>query len=680
MRKNKYALQFAILFLAFLAALQIGFSLFINPAIVSPAAGVAFAGLVILDISLWPAIFLAGILSFTINGFPFIPLLLLPLAYTLTSLLGAYLLRRFNFGYTLGHVRDMMAFLGTTLLISFIIPTVGYGAWYLEYAVLGTPLPIFSWMHWWVGILISLLIVALAIIRFSSKKVLQFDRPIEIWAVLTIFIIGNVFFWWTDEFRYLDTFLGYLGLFLMMWMALRLGSRVTAFGMLSLTVLALLGTIFGVHQNISDMGGMLYGIEILVISLSVIFFIIVSLGQDRRTALGHLKEQVDQLEKALKRIRMEDEAKSNFISVLAHELRNPLAPIMSSVELLQMKKTKSKEEHEAYELIQSRAKTISRLLDDLLDVGRISKQKLLLQKESVDIREIISLSVRSMASRAVKKNIQIITTLPSEPLQTIGDPIRIGQIFENLLDNAIKFTEPGGKVFMSAEKESGSARINIRDNGIGIEKPELERIFQPFLQTASENHYREGLGIGLALTKNLVEMHDGNIAAKSEGRGTGTEFTVSLPLFSLGTSSLALPAPKEEKSSQKKLKGNVENQKIGKSILIVDDNTAAADTTAKLLHRKAGFETMSVYTAAEAKEKAAQFGPDVILLDIGLPDMNGHDLAKIIREELHFTGTLIALTGYGQEEDRRSSEKSGFDYHLTKPVDTNELIKLCNKA
>jgi CheY-like chemotaxis protein len=304
-----------------------------------------------------------------------------------------------------------------------------------------------------------------------------------------------------------------------------------------------------------------------------------------------------------------------------------------------------------------------RLVDDLLDVSRITRGKLELRKELVLLASVVQQSVESSRPLAEPAGHELNVSLPSEPVYLRADPARLAQVLGNLLTNACKYTPPGGRIWLTAERQGNDVVVKVKDTGAGIPPDKLAGVFEMFAQLdRSLERSQGGLGIGLTLVKRLVEMHGGTVQAHSEGQGRGSEFVVRLPAhFEMPQASepAAEPAPK-----------------TAHRILVVDDNRDAATTLAMLL-KMAGNVTRTAHDGLEAVEAAATFRPDVVLLDIGLPKLNGYDVCRRIREQPWGKDmVLVALTGWGQEEDHRMSKEAGFNHHMVKPVDYNDLMSV----
>ena len=357
--------------------------------------------------------------------------------------------------------------------------------------------------------------------------------------------------------------------------------------------------------------------------------------------------------------------KNEFLAMLAHELRNPLAPIRNAVHVLQLTGGNAAAVKSASEMLERQIGQMVRLVDDLLDVSRISRGKIELCKERVELASVVNHAVEAARSLVECMEHELTVTLPPQPVYLNADPTRLAQVVGNLLNNACKFTNKGGRICLTVEREGKQAVIRVRDNGIGIAADHHSRIFDMFTQVdTSLERSVGGLGIGLMLVKNLVEMHDGMVEVYSAGLGQGSEFVVRLPILV----ETAKPPPEPTVSEP--------TPPTSRLILVVDDNRDSAESLAMLL-KLMGNKTHTAYDGLEAVEAAATVRPDVILLDIGLPKLNGYEACRRIREQPWGKNmVLVALTGWGQEEDRQKSREAGFDGHIVKPVDHAALTKL----
>jgi signal transduction histidine kinase len=366
-------------------------------------------------------------------------------------------------------------------------------------------------------------------------------------------------------------------------------------------------------------------------------------------------------------LRERDRRKDEFLAMLAHELRNPLAPIKNVVGLLRQHASGGRETRWSYEVIERQLAHLTRLVDDMLDVSRITRGKLELRTEPADLRDVAQAAAESVQMTVAARQLRLTVSLPPEPVRVRVDVVRMTQVVLNLLDNACKFTPTGGSIELRVEHEPGGHRVVVRDSGAGIAVDELPRVFEMFYQSNGDGiSAKGGLGIGLALVKRIVEMHDGSIEATSDGPDRGSEFVVRLPLEQAEP---AVAAPTREVDPPAK-------GARGRRILVVDDNEDSAESLAMLLRRH-GNDVRTAYDGRAAVAHAEMFRADVVLLDIGLPLLDGYQAARAIRAQPWGRDiTLVAVTGWGQDSDRRLSHEAGFDGHLVKPVDLAELMKL----
>jgi PAS domain S-box-containing protein len=376
------------------------------------------------------------------------------------------------------------------------------------------------------------------------------------------------------------------------------------------------------------------------------------------------------LAQSAEELRQADERKDAFLATLSHELRNPLAPIRTAAEILAFPKLKDEQLAWARQVIQRQTKHMALLLDDLLEVARITRGKLVLKKERVPLTSIVDSAVEAARPLLDQKHHRLILSLPAAPLFFDADPLRLSQVLSNLLGNAAKYTDPSGQIELTARVDDATLCVSVRDNGIGIPREALGQIFTMFWQAESgTGRSGGGLGIGLAFVKGLVELHGGTIEARSEGPGCGSEFFVRLPIIG-ETTTVATTVPGYEPQT-------VATE--GCRVLLADDNKDALDSLAMLL-KLAHHDVRVAHNGRAALSVAKAFRPDIALLDIGMPDLDGYGVARALRREPWAAGIrLVALTGWGQEEDKQRASDAGFDHHLTKPVDPKTLERLLSK-
>jgi PAS domain S-box-containing protein len=371
------------------------------------------------------------------------------------------------------------------------------------------------------------------------------------------------------------------------------------------------------------------------------------------------------LRQAEEALRDADRRKDEFLATLAHELRNPLAPVRYAVQALHMKGPATPELQWARDVIDRQMQQMTRLIDDLLDVSRISRGKLELKREHVELAKVVQSAVETSRPLIEQQGHHLTVTLPPAPVLLDGDVTRLAQVFANLLNNAAKYTERGGHIALTAERQGSDVVVSIKDTGIGIAADKLSGVFDMFSQVEGPlSRTQGGLGIGLSLVKRLVQMHGGSIEARSAGLGKGSELLVRLPVV-LGQSRARSPDNDDGDTPTSRLR-----------ILIVDDNRDAADSLGMML-RIMGNEISTAYDGQQAMDRAGEIRPDVVLLDIGLPKLNGYDACRHIRQQPWGKSmVLIAVTGFGQEEDKRRAEEAGFDRHMVKPVNPQALMKM----
>jgi PAS domain S-box-containing protein len=362
-------------------------------------------------------------------------------------------------------------------------------------------------------------------------------------------------------------------------------------------------------------------------------------------------------------LREADCRKDEFLAILAHELRNPLAPLRNAIQIMRLKGRDDPDVQRARDVVEHQVQQLTRLVDDLLDVSRISRGKINLQMGPVDLAAVVARAVEISRPLIDARKHSLEVSLPEQAVWVEGDSTRLAQVLSNLLNNAAKYSEEGGRIDLTVEPSGSEAVLRVRDTGVGIAADMLSHIFEMFTQVQSSvGRSQGGLGIGLTLVRSLVEMHGGSVAAHSAGPGHGSEFVVRLPLLRE-----AAPPAAAEAEQQRPCKVPARN------VLIVDKNRDAADSLAFLLHL-AGQEVRTAYDGPVALDLARARPPDVVLLDIGMPGMDGLEVARRLRRDLGLKqALLVALTGYGGEEDRRRSQEAGFNVHLVKPVDLDTL-------
>jgi signal transduction histidine kinase len=396
------------------------------------------------------------------------------------------------------------------------------------------------------------------------------------------------------------------------------------------------------------------------------------LEQANRTLQSEIAERT-RVEQALKAA---DRHKDEFLAMLAHELRNPLAPILNAVQLIRKKPLTDPQLLWSRDVIERQLGHLTRLVDDLLDVSRITRGKINLSRETVEVADLVARAVETVQPLIVERGHHLVLDVARESIRVFGDPLRLTQAVGNVLSNAAKYTENGGQISLTARQVDGIVEIRVQDTGIGIPSDMQPMIFDMFTQLNNQaaGRAQSGLGIGLALVRKLLEMHGGTVTAFSEGNGRGSEFLITLPVISNETNAANGRAAVALDSD-----AGAEAVQVRRRILVADDNSDALESLATLLEL-GGHEVFSAANGALALESAERHLPEVALLDIGMPKLDGYEVARRIRAQPWGRRiTLVALTGWGQESDRQRSGEAGFDSHLVKPLDLDKLTALLER-
>ena len=376
-----------------------------------------------------------------------------------------------------------------------------------------------------------------------------------------------------------------------------------------------------------------------------------------------IRHQLEALRQADEALRAADRRKDEFLATLAHELRNPLAPMRSALQIMERGIDSGAGREKLLSMMDRQMNVMVRLIDDLLDVARISSGKVVLQRERLDLRRVVEAAMEGAEPGILAAGHRINVTFPALPVWVLGDATRLAQVVGNLLNNATKYTPAGGHIRVDVSVEANQGTVSVVDDGVGIPAALLSQVFDMFAQVnRTLDRAQGGLGIGLSLVQRLVEMHGGRVTAASVGVDAGSRFDVSLPLIEAHRRSTEI----DPSSGTQPVRGDFR-------VLIVDDNRDAADLLTMLIASD-GYQTRTEYGGEAAVEAADEFRPRVVFCDIGMPGVNGHQVALRLRSNpAHATAVLVAVTGWGTEEDKRQSQRAGFDIHLTKPVDGKAL-------
>jgi signal transduction histidine kinase/CheY-like chemotaxis protein len=665
-------IKILILCAVYVIAARIGLSLYAVhgfATLIWPASGIAIASLILWGRDLWPGVALgAFIVNLSIGAHP-AAALGIALGNTLEAYVGVYLLQHYaDFDISFGRLRDSISYIVYAgLFAPAISATVGTTSLLLTHLLTFSDQPT-TWFAWWIGDMLGALVVGPLLLVWIKppRFIIRIRSIFEVIGVALFLITANYVIFW-QPFPLLQTFPYLYPVFIpIAWIALRFGVRGKTLAIFVTSVMATSAIIFGhgvLFEN-SIQYSLLY-FQIFIGTSAGMFLIFGSIVEERRRVAEELRIHVGKLQEAFDKIRFEDEAKKEFLALLAHELRNPLSPVVSGLEIIAQQPDLGRETKGLLSSMRGQIRTMVRLVDDLLDISRISQKKLELQKEVVDLQGIMRRSARMIEPLIKRYKHSFTLSLPEENTWFEADPVRLEQIVVNLLTNAAKYTPPEGHIACIASVDDSTLTIRVRDTGIGIASEMLERVFEPFLQVEHTRTQGAGIGVGLSLSRYLAEMHGGTLKAYSGGIGSGSEFVVTIPITihePPAHKKLARPAPSRI------------SHLVSRVILLIDDNDAAAKSLGKLLTMR-GYETHLAFTGTEGIEAFKKLHPEIVLLDVGLPDMTGYDVARALRDmgDKDARPTIIALTGYGGEEDKQRAHEAGFDHHVTKPVSIADL-------
>lgn len=690
-----YALKILVVAIIYFFTSKMGLSFYALSGFVTliwPPTGVALAVLLLYGVELWPGIALGTFAAnFLISGS--IPIAMgIAFGNTIESIVGVYVLRRFiNFDYSLEHLRDSLGFIFVALSLPIISATMGILT-LLAAGVLTSDMVGPAWITWWIGDVLGTLTVTPFLVCWLARPFFWKSmsvRALSEWVLLfSVLIALNVMVFLTPYTQIGPFSTIYLIVIPFMWAAIRTGPPGITLSVFITSVISSWAAFLG-HGTFSqpEVLTRVLSTEAFLAFITLIFLPFTSVVAEEKNVATILRHNIKRLHEALQKISSEDNAKNEFLAILAHELRNPLAPVTTSLELLNIKigELNRPDILKIVGTAESHMRTIARLLDDLLDISRISRKKFKIQKETVELQSIIHHARETVEAFYASRTIELVVSVPKELLWISADAVRVEQILNNILYNAAKYTQAGGHVKLSVthDKEHQEVVIVIKDDGIGIAPDMLKKIFEPFVQqnNSSGSRVSAGLGIGLALTKRLVELHGGSIHAQSAGLGQGSEFTVTLPAPNDIQLQMEFPLKERRRANRTPyftfIPSTIKEQ--GPLVLVVDDNKDAADGL-KMLLDHSGYKTSVAYTGKEACETARALKPKIAILDIGLPDMSGYEVARTMREELGDVVILVALTGYGQNKDKMEAKKAGFNHHMTKPISINDLKSILVEA
>jgi len=648
------AVVFLVIFLAAKFGQYIFYGWDTSPAILWPPTGIVLAVMYLWGYRFAPVIFLALFLS-TVSGplgFMWPGSILFPLAQVIGGLAGVYLLYRYDYNKHQTNVTQVLHFLTTIVVASMITPTIITFVGYVM-DTLTVPVSI-SWTRTWAGSIFSCLILFPLItswVPLTVSKIYPVHKMLELsMVVLLLGISANIIFWTQGQNDFLFLFFGILFICLF-WLCLRFSTRMVNLFIVLGTVFGLAGLFIFPDPNVA-FATRLFIAELFFLIVIPVFYTFSAVVQDSAKTLSDLAQTKNVIEK-------ENTTKNEFIAVLAHELRNPLAPLKTTLEILELENM-STDIKSHVQNAHRQVHTMQRLLDDLLDITRISQGKFELKITPVNLCTTLAHCVESTKDICQKRQHRVIMDkVCDDSIWLDVDPVRFEQVIVNIINNAAKYTNIGGEIHIRHFVRGSQAILEIQDTGIGISSENIHSIFNSFWQVKKIVPLSSsGIGVGLSLTKQIVEMHGGTITATSDGIDKGSTFILSLPL-STSTTSVLTPL-KIRTTPLQSLR-----------ILVADDNVAAAKALCTLLALKSHI-VESVYCGAEVLTATTDFKPDCVILDIGLPDFNGYVVAQKLRER-GYQNKIIALTGYGQKEDIEKALNNGFDLFIIKPVGLKQL-------
>jgi signal transduction histidine kinase/CheY-like chemotaxis protein len=672
---------------AYVLVARLGLALaFAAPAVsvIWPASGLALAALTLRGRRYWPAIAVGSLIANLTSGIPVAAAIGIAGGNTLAALAGAALLVRLGFDPALKRLHDIAAlFLFASALSPIIAATAGVASLDLTRV---EPWSRYEelWSLWWFGDVLGDVIVAPFLFAWSDqiRRGLRLERLSEgaLLAAALALLSAAVFVKPGTSLAIYPVY--YLIFPAAIWCSLRLGQHATATLAFGAGAACTVGTLMGRGPfvgrliNASLLNGALFMAVVSVTGLVLGAVMAERNRAERRrgadfTRLLRSEERLAQANDALTRqarqLAEADRRKDEFLAVLGHELRNPLAPLQHGLELT--RRTSDPQTLSKVRAVMERQlRHMVRLVDDLLDVSRIRSGKIVLAIQRLELATAVHSAVELAAPVIDAREHRLTVALPTEPVWLDADPTRLPQLLANLLNNAAKYTPDAGRIELSAERAGSEVIVRVRDNGIGMSATELASVFELFAQARGAEHaVQGGLGVGLSLAKSLAELHGGGLTAYSAGVGRGSEFVVRLP-------AARGPDPAAERAAVRHPAAAAHAAAGGmRRVLVVDDNIDAAESLALLLQQD-GYATATAHGGQDALVKARSFRPEIMILDLGMPVMDGFAVARAVRADPALAQVrLIALSGYGQPEDRSRTAEAGFDAHLVKPIDSEQL-------
>lgn len=638
------------LFISFVG-ISVCIDFFAVPYELNPAHAISIAALFFGGLRLWPVVLFAAVIAGGLAGAEPLVILLSSVSSVLQAVVGAYLLRRWKVDPIFRHKHDTIAVAFTACITALLAPLYEIILQILN----GGGYTGFPLIESYVASAFSFIILLPFVLRWTAKPPFyrSLKEMLEILAAFSglILILCLIFVARVDDLWGIS--LGYFLLVPLFYIALRLRPRFASLAIVVTALFALIGT--WQAADTATVAEQLFQMEILLIVVAASFLIVSTLEEDRRVNISVMSAQMTALRNAAMRASSDSTSKNDFMSILAHELSNPLAPVVSGIELLEARGPRDADEKTTLGIMSDSIKTVRRLLEDLMDATRISEGKVRLKKEIIELGPVIQRAVLSTEHHRKELGQKLVEAKFPEPLFIFGDPVRVEQIFSNLLTNASKYSDSEDTITLRVRHVKGFAEIEVIDEGVGLDPAALETIFLPFRQVESGERHKGGLGIGLTLVNDFVHMHGGTVTAESDGAGKGSVFIVRLPTVSPAGVCLTK-----------------DGVTTGLHVVVVDNDDRTAASIGRLLELE-GNEVSYGYSGTQAIGLLSLRTPNVIILSLQLSKEDGIQVAKTIRKE-GFSGRLIALNDEGHTRGHRTHEL--FDAYLEKPVNPENLHRI----
>lgn len=674
LERLRRALPLAAVFAIYTVAANIGLSfatLHPSASAIWPPSGIAIAAIILAGVGVWPAIFAGAFVVNLLTAGSAITSLGIAIGNTLEAVVAATLVNRFANGRrAFDRPADIVRFAalagGFSTAISATIgvtslSVAGYAPWALYQSI---------WLTWWLGDMAGALLVAPLIITFveTPPNVLMRSRWSE-GVLLLLFLVAAAMFAFGGWYAPMKNYpLAFVCIPPLVWIAFRFGPRETSAAVVVMSAIAAWGTLRGLGPfAVVGLANGLVVLQAFTGTMAVLALSMTALVGERRRVDEERRRLLAVAERARRDAEAANAAKDEFLAVLSHELRNPLAAIMTAIHVLQKTVWLEGDAVRPSQIIERQVRQLSRLVDDLLDVTRLTTGKIVLQRSRVELGALVTRSLEALV--AAERTARHRVSLDADPVWVDGDAARLDQIAGNLIANALKYTLPGGDIRITVGPESGQAVIRVADKGIGIPPEVLPHVFELFAQGEQGlDRTMGGLGIGLTLVKRLTDLHDGTVEAYSAGQNRGSVFTVRLP---------AVPAPAIVAEAAVPVVAAPPPPPLRpRRVLVVEDRADARDILLVALEQ-AGYEVYEATNGPQAIEAAERFKPQAAIVDIGLPVFDGYEVARRLRLMPDGAGMLlVAVTGYGQPEDRRRAKAAGFDLHIVKPVEPARLEEI----